>query len=133
MFRRTSSLLPAVRAQIRHHSTENLKPIFPKIEEITADDIGSSSNLETRYRKHTYHLERSSYGNLPIYIEYKDNSNVHTEIRKISGDITLLRNDLSEILDYVPKKNFKILNESRKILIKGNHKNELVKLFEAVF
>jgi large subunit ribosomal protein L49 len=66
-------------------------------------------------------------------VEYKDNDNIHTEIRKISGDVVLLRNDLVEILDHIPKKNFKILNESKKILIKGNHKEDLVSLFDGVF
>jgi large subunit ribosomal protein L49 len=135
MFRRSTSLLPVLRAQLRFHSTETTPKTFsfPQLNEISVEDIGSSSNTTKRFGKGAYHLQRSQYGNLPIYVEYKDNDNIHTEIRKISGDVVLLRNDLVEILDHIPKKNFKILNESKKILIKGNHKEDLVSLFDGVF
>lgn len=71
-------------------------------------------------------------GNLPVYIDVKHNLCL-TEIRKVQGDIVLLRNDLQEVLSDVPKDKFKIVMESKKILLKGDYKQRVVDVLEKVF
>jgi large subunit ribosomal protein L49 len=104
-------------------------PRFPKLSEIRHEDLHTP---QQPFGHGSYFLERSSYGNLPVYTELKQNICL-TEIRKVKGDIVLLRNDLQELLDDVPKDKFKIVMESKKILIKGNYKERIVKALEKVF
>ncbi|KAH3676425.1 hypothetical protein WICMUC_002056 [Wickerhamomyces mucosus] len=133
------SIIPTYKPFIRLYSVEASakasinKKLFPKLNDITAEDLGNSSKLEKTFGFGTYHLERSSFRNLPIYIEYKANNVVYTEIRKIKGDIIQFRNDLQQILPDVPKNNFKVVMESKKILIKGTHKEKLNEILSTVF
>lgn len=103
-------------------------PRFPKIAEISAQDL----HTPTPFGHGSYFLKRSAYGNLPVYIDLKHNICL-TEVRKVQGDIVLLRNDLQELLDDVPKDKFKIVMESKKILIKGDHKQRICEALEKVF
>jgi large subunit ribosomal protein L49 len=46
-----------------------------------------------------YHVARSSRRNLPIYTDYKRGGNLHiTTVRKVSGDLAALRDELREHL-----------------------------------
>lgn len=117
----------ALKTQTRAVSTVASR--FPKLAEISAKDLHSA---QTPFGYKTYFLERSSYGNLPVYTDYKQGV-PYTEIRKVKGDIVQLRNDLQEVLEDVPKGNFKILMESKKLLIKGWHKERLVEVLNATF
>lgn len=102
---------------------------FPSLKDISHQDIES---VEKPFGHGSYFLPRTSKGNLPVYIDLKQNACV-TEIRKVQGDIVLLRNDLQELLNDVSKDKFKVVMESKKILIKGDHKNRIVSLLNGVF
>ncbi|CDR38659.1 CYFA0S02e04214g1_1 [Cyberlindnera fabianii] len=102
---------------------------FPQLAEISAKDLHKPS---TPFGHGSYFLERSAFGNLPVYTDFKQGI-PYTEIRKIKGDIVQLRNDLQEVLEEVPKKNFKVVMESKKLLIKGVHKQRLEEVFQGNF
>ncbi|CAK9782201.1 hypothetical protein CC85DRAFT_282214 [Cutaneotrichosporon oleaginosum] len=53
----------------------------------------------TRPRTLGYLVERSTQGNLPVYSEYRNaRSNRLTVVRKVSGDVGALRNDIAQYL-----------------------------------
>jgi len=124
------------RQQIRLHSTiisKATKSKFPALSEVTLEDLGAAPG-QTRFGfDGAYYLQRSTYNKLPIYTEYKQGNVPYTEIRRIHGNIVQLRKDLELALPYVPKDNIKVLMESKKILIKGNYRNALKKIFEDIF
>ncbi|KAH3684750.1 hypothetical protein WICPIJ_004281 [Wickerhamomyces pijperi] len=122
----------------RCHSTTTTAPLkrtFPSLETITATEVTPAS----KFGQGTYHLTRSSRGNLPVYITYKACNVQYTEVRKIQGDIVQLRNDLQKILrsgsasSGVKDEDFKIRMESKKLVIKGGHKAKIIKALEKVF
>lgn len=125
-----------LRQQIRLHSTK-IKPLtdakFPSLSSVTAKDVGYASDITAFGHNKTYNLQRTKYNKLPIYTEYKHVDVVFTEIRKIQGDIIQLRNDIQQILPDVKKDRYRVLMESKKILIKGNYKQELEQVFSQVF
>lgn len=125
-----------LRQQIRLHSTK-IKPRteakFPSLSSVTAKDVGYASDVNAFGHNKTYNLQRTRYNKLPIYTEYKHCDVVYTEIRKIQGDIVQLRNDIQQIIPDVKKDHFRVLMESKKILIKGNYKKELEQVFSEVF
>jgi large subunit ribosomal protein L49 len=68
-----------------------------------------------------YHVSRSSNKNLPIYTDYKRGGNLHlTTIRKITGDLSQLRDELRV---YLNKKNedVKINPLTQHVVVKGHH------------
>lgn len=92
--------------------------LFPKLEEVKLEELISEEN---KFGNGTYFVERSETGNIPVYSDLKGGGNkTVTEIRKVRGDIIKLRNDLQEILHYIPKENWKVLPQSHKIIIKGD-------------
>lgn len=92
-------------------------PIFPRLEDVKMGELIGGGNFGQK----TYHVERSSTGNLPVYSAYKNGGNkTITEIRKIQGDIIQLRNDLQEQLPLIPKESWSVVMQSKKIIIKGN-------------
>ncbi|SMN20648.1 similar to Saccharomyces cerevisiae YCR071C IMG2 Mitochondrial ribosomal protein of the large subunit [Maudiozyma saulgeensis] len=94
------------------------KGLFPKLEDISVNDLISENIL---FEKGRYFIARSKTGNLPVYSDTKGGGNKFvTEIRKIQGDVVQLRNDLQEQLPFIPEKNWKVLTQSRKIIIKGD-------------
>jgi large subunit ribosomal protein L49 len=75
-----------------------------------------------------YHVSRSANKNLPIYTDYKRGGNLHlTTIRKITGDLSALRDELRV---YLNKKNedVKINALTQHVIVKGHHSG-LVKSF----
>lgn len=100
------------------NSTRNARVLFPKLNEISINELVSETEP---FGKGQYFVERSSTGNLPVYSDTKGGGNKFvTEIRRIQGDVIQLRNDLQEKLPYIPKKNWKVLTQSQKIIIKGD-------------
>lgn len=98
-------------------AAETEAPVFPRLEEVKMGELIGGSNFGQK----TYHVERSSTGNLPVYSAYKNGGNkTITEIRKIQGDIIQLRNDLQEQLPFIPKESWSVVMQSKKIIIKGN-------------
>ncbi|ANZ75425.1 BA75_01944T0 [Komagataella pastoris] len=81
----------------------------------------------------TYFVPRTSKGNLPVYKDYKRKV-PYTEIRRVSGDLTSLRNDLQEALKGRTVKNdYKCMIQSQKVIIKGNHVEAVTKLLAEKF
>ncbi|KAF2685564.1 hypothetical protein K458DRAFT_299527, partial [Lentithecium fluviatile CBS 122367] len=78
-----------------------------------------------------YHVARSTSKNLPIYTDYKRGGNLHlTTIRKITGDLTALRDELRVFLN---KKNedVKINSLTQHVVIKGHHVPEVTEFLRA--
>lgn len=79
-----------------------------------------------------YSIERTRAGNLPVYTDYNNAGGVWTEIRKISGNVGALRNDIKKQLD-LPKKDIWIQDASKRIIIKGNHSQAIKQLLSTAF
>ena len=113
---RTSSYIAALR--VRFSSTKVSNDLFPSLSSVRPDELLTERK---RFDQGTYFVERSSTGNLPVYSDFRAGRNkVVTEIRKIRGNVVQLRNDLQEMLPDIPKKSWKILPQSHKIVIDGN-------------
>ncbi|SSD58828.1 related to 54S ribosomal protein IMG2, mitochondrial [Saccharomycodes ludwigii] len=102
--------------------------VFPKIEDISPSELVGG----TKFGKKNYLVERSSTGNLPVYTEYKS-MKCYTEIRKIRGNPIQLRDDLQERLPHIPKKQFKVILQSNKILIEGNYATDIKSVLSTTF
>ncbi|CCC70040.1 hypothetical protein NCAS_0D04590 [Naumovozyma castellii] len=122
----SSTVLP----EATEASGKNSEIIFPRLTDIKASDlIGGSS-----FGSGNYFITRSSTGNLPVYSDYKAGGNKHvTEIRRIQGDIIQLRNDLQKKLPKIPLDNWKVLPQSKKIIIKGNVVMEIKQILSSSF
>lgn len=90
---------------------------FPSLHEINAAELVRPRVLQDGQ----YFVERSRLGNLPVYLSYKTKMRIpYTEICNIHGDIVSLRNDLQTSLPFIPRESWKILPQSRKLVIKGD-------------
>lgn len=108
----------------------NTFSIFPRIQDVNPEDLLGGGN----FNSHKYFVERSSTGNLPVYTDYKSGGNkLVTEIRKITGNIVQLRNDLQAQLPNIPKNAWKIRPQSKKIVIEGNVAPELKRVLRNKF
>jgi large subunit ribosomal protein L49 len=88
----------------------------------------TSSTVSIELPPPKYHVSRSANKNLPIYTDYKRGGNLHlTTIRKITGDLSALRDELRV---YLNKKNedVKINPLTQHVVVKGHHSG-LVKSF----
>ncbi|QEU59965.1 Img2 [Kluyveromyces lactis] len=90
--------------------------VFPKLEDVSPEEVVGAAP----FGKKTYFIQRSINGNLPVYTDYKNSNKIVTEIRKIQGDPVQLRNDLQERLPFIPKKYWKVILQSNKIIIEGD-------------
>ncbi|KAF1844073.1 uncharacterized protein K460DRAFT_408380 [Cucurbitaria berberidis CBS 394.84] len=78
-----------------------------------------------------YHISRSASKNLPIYTDYKRGGNLHlTTIRKITGDLSALRDELRVFLN---KKNEEVTINSLTghVIVKGHHTSEIAEFLKA--
>lgn len=103
--------------------------VFPSIENVKPEELVGGASFGFK----TYFVERSSTGNLPVYSEYKRNGKVVTEIRKIQGDPIQLRNDLQERLPHISKKAFKVIMQSKKIVIEGDAVRDVKHVLSTTF
>ncbi len=63
-------------------------------------------------------IERTSTGNLPVYIEYNSNHNIkRTVIRKISGDVDQFCEELKKVVS-----NFQVRKKIGYVEVPGVHK-----------
>lgn len=79
----------------------------------------------------SYHISRTTAKNLPIYTEYKRGGNLHlTTIRKITGDLSALRDELRVFLN---KKNedVKINALTGHVIVKGHCTAQVKEFLEA--
>lgn len=78
-----------------------------------------------------YHVSRSANKNLPIYTDYKRGGNLHlTTVRKITGDLSALRDELRVFLD---KKNedVKINPVTQHVVVKGHYPKQIAEFLRA--
>ena len=102
--------------------------IFPSMHDVSVNDLIGSD----RFSSNNYFIERSSQGNLPVYTDYK-NGITYTEIRKIQGNSVKLRDDLINLMPFVNRKHIKVVPQSNKILIQGDHSTHIKKLLSTTF
>lgn len=104
--------------------------VFPRIQDVKSEDILGSGS----FSRGKYFVGRSATGNLPVYSDFKAGGNkLVTEIRKIQGDIIQLRNDMQIELPKIPKDSWKIVMQSKKIIIKGDVVREVKKVLSQKF
>lgn len=103
--------------------------IFPSIDEVKPEDLVGA----TQFGKGSYFVERTSTGNLPVYSEFKRNGKFMTEIRRIRGDPIQLRNDLQDRLPSIPKNAFRVVMQSKKILIEGDAVKDVKEILSTTF
>ncbi|KAF2196350.1 hypothetical protein GQ43DRAFT_383512 [Delitschia confertaspora ATCC 74209] len=73
-----------------------------------------------------YHVARSLNKNLPVYQDYKRGGNLHqTIIRKITGDLHVLKDEVKELLRK-DEKDVKINDLTKQVVIKGHHKVQVM-------
>ncbi|KAF2660664.1 hypothetical protein K491DRAFT_648907 [Lophiostoma macrostomum CBS 122681] len=77
-----------------------------------------------------YTISRSETKNLPIYTDYKRGGNLHTTtIRKITGDISALRDELRVYLNKGDG-DVRVNNLTQQVVVKGHHKLEISKFLQ---
>lgn len=104
--------------------------VFPRIQDVNSVDILGSGS----FGRGTYFVGRSATGNLPVYSDFKAGGNkLVTEIRKIQGDIIQLRNDMQTALPNIPKDSWKVVMQSKKIIIKGDVVQEVKEVLSEKF
>jgi len=78
-----------------------------------------------------YHVARTPSNLLPVYKDAKAGGNKHlTTVRKISGDATALKEELSALLS-LPKGHAFVNPVTRHVVVKGWYKNQIVKYLES--
>ncbi|KAF2121819.1 mitochondrial large subunit ribosomal protein-domain-containing protein [Lophiotrema nucula] len=72
-----------------------------------------------------YHVAKSSKHNYPIYTDYKRGGNLHlTLIRKITGDLSALRDELKIYLNK-NEGDVKVNQLTKQVIVKGHHVTEV--------
>ncbi|CDF91351.1 ZYBA0S11-00848g1_1 [Zygosaccharomyces bailii CLIB 213] len=103
--------------------------VFPRIQDIQINElVGNNSFGEGKY-----FVQRSTTGNLPVYLDVKNGGSITTEVRKVEGDVVKLRDDLQEQLPHIPKKSWKCILQSNKIVIKGDVVKDLKRVLAETF
>lgn len=113
--------------------TTNLRPV-EYLERMFPENVDPSTLHAQNLGNHNvwYHVDRTRSGNLPVYTDYNNAGGVWTEIRRISGNVSALRDDLKAYLD-LPKKDIWIQDTSKHIVIKGNRCSGVRKFLEQSF
>ncbi|KAL3426248.1 mitochondrial large ribosomal subunit l49 [Phlyctema vagabunda] len=77
-----------------------------------------------------YRIARTASKNLPIYLLEKRGGNMKlTKVRKIEGDVSVLRAELQEALGLGEKE--VVINQlTKQIIVKGHRKPEIIKFLE---
>ncbi|KAL2356098.1 mitochondrial large subunit ribosomal protein-domain-containing protein [Cryomyces antarcticus] len=126
--------IPRPKKSRASHQTSNpsktLETSFPAGAEKSASEAATSPVTSTesqplRKQKLPYHISRTPTNNLPIYHTAKRGGNLHeTRIRKISGSVQALRDDLQKELG-VQNKDCTINTLTGHIIVKGWHKGRV--------
>lgn len=125
----TSIISPVSKAGIKTTSEKSFS-VFPRIEDVNPVDIVGHKSFGFG----TYFVRRSVTGNLPVYTDFKAGGNkMVTEIRKIDGDIIQLRNDMQLDLPHIPKDSWKVVMQSKKIVVKGDFVRDLKRVLQKKF
>ncbi|QLL31095.1 hypothetical protein HG536_0A09120 [Torulaspora globosa] len=111
-------------------AAESSFSVFPRIQDVKPEELLGSE----AFGRGKYYVARSATGNLPVYTDYKAGGNkLVTEIRKISGDIIQLRNDLQAELPQIPKEAWRVVMQSKKIVIKGDAASSVKEVLQRKF
>ncbi|CDK25762.1 unnamed protein product [Kuraishia capsulata CBS 1993] len=103
--------------------------IFPALEEIKAEElVGKPFGPKS----HAYFISRTKKGQLPVYRTYRRKV-AYTEIRRVEGDIVQLRNDIQAAFPDIQKKDFNVVMQSLRIMIRGDHLVRITDLFGKKF
>ncbi|EKG10707.1 Ribosomal protein L49/IMG2 [Macrophomina phaseolina MS6] len=78
-----------------------------------------------------YFVQRTPSNLLPVYKETKRGGNLRlTKVRKISGDVKRLHNDLKAYLD-LSEAEITINSVTQNIIAKGDHRDQIIKFLES--
>ncbi|SCV04041.1 LAME_0H15280g1_1 [Lachancea meyersii CBS 8951] len=103
--------------------------IFPSLNDVKPKELVGFQAFGVK----SYFVDRSATGNLPVYSDVKRGGKIVTEIRRIRGDPVQLRNDLQDKLKHIPKNRFKVLMESKKVVIDGDVVRQVKQVLSTVF
>lgn len=131
---RTAKSTAEVRKHLQHVEDSGVNPTPKPNPQVLAEYFPSAdSPLNLRDPEGVwYHIERSRSGNMPVYTDYNKAGGVWTEVRKITGNVGALRNDLKIALG-LAKTEIWVKNAAPIIVIKGNRSAEVKKLLSSVF
>lgn len=107
-------------------SAARLAKALPSLSSITVE------NLTVAPAKLSYHLPRTSQGNLPVYRTLRSQA-MYTDVKRVQGNVVQFRNELQEQLPHIPKQNFVCHTVSGTLKIKGDHLLEVKKALDQVF
>lgn len=93
--------------------------VFASLDQISADEVVGSKSFGG-VKSRTYFIKRSKFGHLPVYKTIKSKA-IYTEVRKIQGNSIQLRSELLELIPELSPKNLKIVQQSNKLLMKGDY------------
>ncbi|AET38219.1 mitochondrial 54S ribosomal protein mL49 Ecym_2497 [Eremothecium cymbalariae DBVPG len=103
--------------------------VFPHIRDVNPDQLVGSS----KFGKNMYFISRSIHGSLPVYTDIKSGNAAVTLIKNVQGDIIQLRNDLQKSLPDIPRDSWKVLMQSRKIVISGDYVKAVKRVLSEAF
>jgi large subunit ribosomal protein L49 len=104
-------------------------PARAKKPESSTDVLDSPDQSTAPLAAPRYTISRSSSRNLPIYTDFKRGGNLRTtQIRKITGDLSALRDELRVLLKKEDHE-VRINTLTQQINIKGHHKGQIEQFF----
>ncbi|KAF2827555.1 hypothetical protein CC86DRAFT_369655 [Ophiobolus disseminans] len=79
-----------------------------------------------------YHVSRSNSNSLPVYTDFKRGGNLHlTTVRKITGDLAALRDELGVFLKKKKEVSVTINYLTQQVVVKGHHQKQIMSFLEA--
>ncbi|GMM35422.1 mitochondrial 54S ribosomal protein [Saccharomycopsis crataegensis] len=105
--------------------------IFPKLENIDPKNDLQSRDFHSA-KLGIYSVSKTTTGRLPVYSEIRKNQIRETIVRRVEGDVLQLKKDLQEALPFIDPAKFKVMQESKKVVIKGDYVNEVRNVLKEV-
>ena len=102
--------------KMMNKSTQPPEPLKYKLRELPTPDTTFNEPMGTQ-EKIPFEIVRTTFGNLPVYSDYKNNGmRKLTIIRRVYGDIEEFKKELSKIVS-----NSEIYEKTGRIAVKGLH------------
>ena len=112
---RSHKIHPNIRRMI-NKTTQPPQPLKYKLQDLPEPDTTFNTPMGTK-EAIPFEVERSNFGNLPIYSEYKNNGmRKLTVIRRLYGDIDAFKEELAKVVS-----NADIIEKTGRIEVKGIH------------
>lgn len=93
--------------------------------------VAPTSDASSQLSPARYHVARSRSDNIPVYSDYKRGGNLHqTTVRKITGDLQALRDELKLYLDKQDK-DIRVNVLTKHVVVKGHHVPEVIEYLKA--